>query len=176
MISILATVDGSPESLAVIPAVEKLASTRGARVHLLTVVERPAPTRRESSIVRAPTAPAGGVPSAGGFLGRSRPAPETRFAETDDQAIERVDAEAHEFLETTAQRLRERGVQVETEVAMNDNPGAAIIQFAREGHFDLIAMATHGRSGLSELVQGSIASSVVKAGVAPVLLVRPSKA
>jgi nucleotide-binding universal stress UspA family protein len=50
-----------------------------------------------------------------------------------------------------------------------------IVDFAREVGFDLIVMATHGRSGLSELVQGSIAEAVLKSGVAPVLLVRPWK-
>jgi nucleotide-binding universal stress UspA family protein len=34
-------------------------------------------------------------------------------------------------------------------------------------------MATHGRSGLREIVHGSVAAAVLRSGVAPVLLVRP---
>jgi nucleotide-binding universal stress UspA family protein len=59
---------------------------------------------------------------------------------------------------------------------MAENPAGAIIEYAREHDFDLIAMATHGRGGLTQLVQGSVASAVVKSGVAPVMLIRPSKA
>jgi nucleotide-binding universal stress UspA family protein len=51
----------------------------------------------------------------------------------------------------------------------------AIIDFARENKVDVIAMATHGRGGLNELVQGSVAAAVVRSGVAPVLLIRPAK-
>jgi nucleotide-binding universal stress UspA family protein len=56
----------------------------------------------------------------------------------------------------------------------DDKPATAIAKHARQGNFSLIAMATHGRGGLSELVQGSVASSVVRSGVAPVVLVRPA--
>jgi nucleotide-binding universal stress UspA family protein len=176
MLTILATVDGSSESIAVIPAVEKLALDKGAQVRLITVVERPAPTRRQSSITRSPTAPAGGVPGAPESALGTRSLPDTRLAETDDQAIARIEAEAQEFLDRSAKPLRDRGIDVSTECVMAENPAGAIIEYAREHDFDLIAMATHGRGGLTQLVQGSVASAVVKSGVAPVMLIRPSKA
>jgi hypothetical protein len=40
---------------------------------------------------------------------------------------------------------------------------------------DLVVMATHGRSGISRVVQGSVAGRVLRAGVAPVVLVRPAE-
>jgi len=58
-------------------------------------------------------------------------------------------------------------------VVMGEEPAAAIIAFARRADVDFIVMATHGRSGLREVVQGSVAAEVVRSGVAPVLLVRP---
>jgi nucleotide-binding universal stress UspA family protein len=74
-----------------------------------------------------------------------------------------------------AGQLREHGLQVETVVDMSDDPAKTIIERAREGGFDLIAMATHGRGGLNELVKGTAASRVLKSDIAPVVLVRPTK-
>jgi len=65
------------------------------------------------------------------------------------------------------------GLDVKRFAHLSDNPSEVIVDYAREQAVDLIAMATHGRSGLSRLVQGSVASQVVQSGVAPVLLVRP---
>ena len=177
MISILATIDGSSESRAVIPMIEKLASDLSARIQLLTVVVRPEGTQRRSSIARAPTGSVGGVPGAPGSVNppTSRRPAEPNWAESEEQAFERAEAEGKDYLESAAQTLRDRGLQVETDVIVNRNVSEAIIDFARTRGSDLIAMATHGRSGLNELVQGSVSSAVVRSGVAPVLLVRPTK-
>lgn len=178
MISILATTDGSQASLAVIPVLEKLAADMSARVHLLMVAERPAATPRRSSIARAPTGPVGGVPGAPGspnFPTSARPA-EATWAESEEQATERVGAEGRDYLAAVSTPLKDRGLQVETEVVVNSNASEAIIGYARANGIDLIAMATHGRGSLGILVQGSVASAVVRSGVAPVLLVRPVEA
>jgi nucleotide-binding universal stress UspA family protein len=175
MISILATVDGSPASRAVIPALEKLAEDVSARVTLLTVAERPHGTPQRASVPQAQSSgeydASGGVPSP-----FTRVSPEPVWAESGEQALDRAIAEGRDFLEASAKPLRARSIKVETEVVVEHDVAAAIVGFAREKKFDMIAMATHGRSGLNELVQGSVASAVVKSGVAPVLLVRPSKA
>lgn len=174
MISILATVDGSDEALTVIPAVQKLAAGQEANVRLLMVVDRPAATIRRSGFLRrSPTAPAEGVPGAPMNFGPvNRPDPQ--WAETDEQALQRAVDEGRDYLESVASDLRKGGAKVEIEVTVNDDPSRAIIDCARERKPDVIAMATHGRSGLSSLVQGSVATAVVRAGVAPVLQVRPS--
>jgi nucleotide-binding universal stress UspA family protein len=96
------------------------------------------------------------------------------YAESKGQAIQRTEHALLEYLESVSGPLRETGSQVRTAVRLGE-PELQIIDFAREGGYDLIVMATHGRSGLSEFVQGSIAEAVVKSGVAPVLLVRPGK-
>jgi nucleotide-binding universal stress UspA family protein len=174
MTTILATVDGSDESLAVIPAVQKLAADQDASVRLLMVVDRPSATaRRSSNISRSPTAPAEGVPGAPMNFGPVN-RPEPNWAESEEQAFERAAAEGHDYLESVARGLRDAGVKVETEIIVDDDYSRAIIGYARENRPDMIAMATHGRSGLSGLVQGSVAAAVVRAGVAPVLQVRPS--
>jgi nucleotide-binding universal stress UspA family protein len=51
-------------------------------------------------------------------------------------------------------------------------PGDVIAAVAREGAFDLIVMGTHGRSGLSRLVVGSVAESVMRKAPVPVLTLK----
>ena len=72
-----------------------------------------------------------------------------------------------------AQPLQEKGYRVQIKVLLHEHPGEAIISTAKEMRPTFIAMATHGRSGLSELIHGSVAETVMRSGVAPVLLVRP---
>jgi nucleotide-binding universal stress UspA family protein len=156
MITILATVDGSAASRAVLPAVEKLALEAGGKATLLTVIERPKPTVRRVEVTRAPfiAAPA----AVGGIeVPTDRRGSEPSYAESDDQALERAKDEGRDFLRATAKPLKERGIQVDTEVVVEHD------------------MATHGRGGINELVQGSVAAAVVRSGVAPVLLIRPAK-
>ena len=172
MISILATADGSPESTAVIPALEKLASDVKARIQLLTVVERPKGTMRRSAPF--PIGTVAGAYHGGTLIVREPDQPQ--WAETGEQALARSIAEGRDFLESVAKPLVAHGFDVQVDVVVDGNVAKAITSYAKRNKPDLIAMATHGRSGLSDLVQGSVASAVVRSGVAPILLVRPSKA
>ena len=174
MVSILATIDGSPASLAIIPALTKLAAGLEGKITLLTVVTLPAGTqKRPVALPRATVG--GGMSLPGGITNPTIIKPdEPDWAETEEQAAERVISEAHEYLESAAQPLRDKGLSVGVEVLVDADSAKAIIGFARQHGIDLIAMATHGRSGLSELVQGSVAAAVVRSGAAPVMLVRPA--
>ncbi len=68
--------------------------------------------------------------------------------------------------------------KVKHEVALRVAPVAetaeAVIEAAEELRPDLIVMATHGRSGLSHLLLGSVVEKVVRRAPCPVLTVRPS--
>jgi nucleotide-binding universal stress UspA family protein len=64
-------------------------------------------------------------------------------------------------------------ITVHALVEMNDNPAAVIAQAAETQGIDIIVMATHGRGGVSRLLQGSVASDVVRRCPVPVTLVRP---
>jgi nucleotide-binding universal stress UspA family protein len=52
------------------------------------------------------------------------------------------------------------------------NPASEIVRFAADEGVDLIVMGTHGRSGLSRLLMGSVAELVVRAAACPVLTVK----
>lgn len=53
------------------------------------------------------------------------------------------------------------------------SPKVEIIQYARKHAIDLIVLATHGRTGLSHVIMGSVAEAVVRTAPCPVLTVRP---
>jgi nucleotide-binding universal stress UspA family protein len=54
----------------------------------------------------------------------------------------------------------------------SDEPADAITQYARSAGIDLIVMGTHGRTGLSQFLVGSVAERVVRHASCPVLTVR----
>jgi nucleotide-binding universal stress UspA family protein len=50
-----------------------------------------------------------------------------------------------------------------------------IIEYLKEEKADLVVMSSHGRTGISRLIFGSVASQVMEAVHIPVLIVRPDK-
>jgi len=87
----------------------------------------------------------------------------------------RLRAEAEEYLASIAAELRAKGVRVTTAVRRGE-PVAEILAGAREADADLIAMTTHGRSGLSRLLFGSVAAAVLSHAEVPVFLIRQTAA
>lgn len=79
--------------------------------------------------------------------------------------------EAEEYLAALEARLREEGVRVESHVRYG-HPAEEILEHVRHRNYDLIAMTTHGRSGVSRLLMGSVTESVIRGATVPVLVVR----
>ena len=90
---------------------------------------------------------------------------------TDEEV--RVVHEAEEYVEALAGKLADKGVRVGTAVRYGKAAGE-IINHITDNKMDLVAMSTHGRSGLSRLVMGSVAEEVVRNAGVPVLLMRVS--
>jgi nucleotide-binding universal stress UspA family protein len=63
------------------------------------------------------------------------------------------------------------GLSVDTQLSVQ-TPAAAILDTASEGHVDLVVMCSHGRSGVSRWVLGSVAEHVARHATAPVLVQR----
>jgi nucleotide-binding universal stress UspA family protein len=101
----------------------------------------------------------------------------TGLAETVLKDIERIQdslhREAQDYLERVAAPLRARALRVQTKVAVEQQPGMAILHEASASAIDLIALETHGRRGLSRLVLGSVADKVIRGASGPVLVQRP---
>lgn len=74
-----------------------------------------------------------------------------------------------------ADKLRAAGISTLT-IVDEGNPAVIIGDVTRHHEIDLVTMATHGRTGLSRLVVGSVTESVVRASSVPVLVVRSVEA
>jgi nucleotide-binding universal stress UspA family protein len=84
-------------------------------------------------------------------------------------------ADALEYLAPLAGELRRRGIRVQTKVRRGE-PVEEIVDCARETDADLIAMTTHGRSGLGRWLFGSVAEAVLREAEIPVFLMRMTEA
>ncbi len=78
---------------------------------------------------------------------------------------------AEAYLERVAERLRTDGIKVSTAIRMGAVANV-IVEYAEANHIDLIAMCTHGRTGLARWALGSVADRVLRARCLPLLLVR----
>lgn len=142
---VLIPLDGSELAQEAINPASELATSVGADLVLLRVVE-------------VPTYPMG-------------PFGESYAYTAYDPAGDLI--EAKQYLEGVAQTLRGRGhtVTLVTEIGF---PSQEIAAVAQHQHVDVVAMATHGRSGLARLVLGSVATGTLQRAHVPLLLVRPA--
>jgi nucleotide-binding universal stress UspA family protein len=76
-----------------------------------------------------------------------------------------------DYLEKTGESLKRKQVTLNTMVA-SGNAAEEILKAADEIKADLIAMSTHGRSGLRRLAFGSITDKILRGASIPVLMVR----
>jgi nucleotide-binding universal stress UspA family protein len=122
-----------------LPYAQELASTFGARLHLLHVIDSQ------------------WVAGAGGAA----------FPEYGDDLLRRFEEEGAKGLVKISESLPD-GIDVVTQVRIGP-PHVQIVQYAREAEIDLIVVATHGHSGLKHALIGSVAEKVVQMAPCPVL-------
>jgi len=77
---------------------------------------------------------------------------------------------AEKYLTNLAEELKKRGLKVTTMVRTGQQVAVEIIDFAKETGVDLIVMCTHGRSGITRWVLGSVAHKVLTRTETPILL------
>ncbi len=92
-----------------------------------------------------------------------------------EEELGKIQDEANAYLERVSKRLRSAQINPVCKVTVNENPARAILEAKREVNADLIAMATHGRSGLTRFAIGSVADKVMRESGIPVLMVRSSE-
>ncbi len=86
--------------------------------------------------------------------------------------VERLRAEAQDYLHSVADRLKGRGFAVQPHVALGQHAASAILDAAQRLGVDLLALETHGRRGLARLLMGSVADKVIRGASMPVLVHR----
>jgi len=144
---ILVPTDGSPESMAVVTPAENLGLLFGSQILLLHV--------------QVPYFPATGIYPGmeGTYIPQQPPPPPEK-----DPATSKM-----------AERFAHAGLKV-TRMTATGDPAAEIVDHSYASGVDLIAMATHGRSGLSRWMLGSVAERVLRSAGVPLLIVRAGKA
>ena len=140
--TILVPLDGSKRSEAILPHVEQLGRHYKAKTIFLQVV----PFR---------TFP-GGEPGAGDLF--------LRAFEQDSRAAE-------SYLSVLEASFREKGIKAKKYIAQGPVV-ETIIDVAEKEKTDLIAIASHGRTGLSRVFYGSVASGLLHSIDRPLLLIR----
>ena len=141
---ILVPVDFSAHSEKAIRYATTLANKFGARLSLLHVIEDPFMTGAWQADVFVPNIPE--------LINDLIKAAQSRMAEHKKHLA------AHGFL-----------VEI---VVITGRPASAIVEQASAGRFDVIVMGTHGRTGLTHALLGSVAERVVRTAPCPVLTVR----
>ena len=92
----------------------------------------------------------------------------------DKEELEKLAGEAQEYLDQVAARLKKKGIQASATVAYGKD-AVQICDYASGKKCNLIAMSTHGRSGLSRWALGSVADKVLQCSSVPVLLFRATE-
>ena len=117
-------------------------------------------TGAELILVQVVQAPLGKTPEAG--------------QSEEGKAFLETAAQARAYLGMVATRVGATGVKARFEV-LEGAAAAGILGFAHDQDVDIIVMSTHGRSGISKLVMGSVAEKVMLTTKRPVLLVKPER-
>ena len=106
------------------------------------------------------------------------PAPITAYAEVyapalpyPTELIEQMTRHHEELCRKTEAELRKAGFATSSRVLPGD-PREALVQVAREVNADLVVVGSHGRTGISKLMLGSVATHVVSHAPCDVLVVK----
>jgi nucleotide-binding universal stress UspA family protein len=159
MQTILVPLDGSPQAEQILPHVRQLAPVLHANVLLLQVVANPEHVQIYAAALANTSV------SDGDHKSDRLNHQQQRWLH-ERQQIER-------YLETQAALLRASGITVSCDIEIG-LPVASIIAAAARSRASLIALASHGYSGLRRWAVGSVADQIIQATCLPVLLVRIS--
>lgn len=105
------------------------------------------------------------------------PPPSRDQAVTGDESRDRGKAQAAEYLDRVAERVRASGYEgtLARDVIAPGNAARSIVRYLSEVEADLVVMTTHGRGPLQRAWLGSTADGVIRRSPCPVLLLRPQE-
>jgi nucleotide-binding universal stress UspA family protein len=141
---ILVPLDGSKLSEAVLPHAERLARALDVEIVLLHVDVSPAP---EFDPHVSPLAPV-------------------------TEEVKQLHADEKSYIKHVCSKMESEGVRA-TYLLREGAVAETIMEMAEVMQADLIAMSTHGRTGMLRLLLGSVAEQVVHESKIPVMLIRP---
>ena len=151
IVNILVPLDGTKLSESALPTAQEMALRYGARLTLVRVAKSTKGYKEVTDYTK-PVAQQKAVQPRGG-----------------------AERKAEEYLAAISRKLQDQGIKVRTNVILG-KPGEAIAFYAMHNPCDLVVIASHGRSGVSRWVRGSVAEQVFRLTSKSVLVVRgPAK-
>ncbi len=96
---------------------------------------------------------------------------DSAFSLAEDDLMDALRQQAEERLDVAAEVAAEYDIEI-ARVKKIGNPATAIIEYAEDHDIDHIVVGSHGRSGISRIVLGSVAEKVLRQAPAPVIVVR----
>jgi nucleotide-binding universal stress UspA family protein len=90
-----------------------------------------------------------------------------------NEELARQNNTAESYLKGVQEKFEQQNIQVTTRI-MRGQPVEVIIEIAKQENADLIAMASHGRSGLGRVFYGSVAAGILQRVDRPLLIIRSS--
>ena len=90
---------------------------------------------------------------------------------TTGEILEAMEEYGKELLNTAKIKAEAIGVKIYTDVTSGHTVANTIVEFARDGGYDLMVMETRGRSGVRRVLLGSVAFGVITYGRYAVLIV-----
>jgi len=142
--TILVPLDGSPRAEAILGHIERLAECFGSKIIFVRVVDPPV-------LIGTPE--------------------DAMMARQIDSLYQQTQKEAENYLKGIRGEFRQKGLRAEMRV-MQGPVIEAIVNASCADNIDLIAMASHGRTGLASMIYGSVAAGVLHKADRPMLVVR----
>jgi nucleotide-binding universal stress UspA family protein len=102
-----------------------------------------------------------------------RTSPQKAIADKKIPCWDKDITDAQAYLFRTVAKLREDGFLTTTDVVVSENIAQAITDYAGRAKADLVAIATHGRGGISRALRGSVADAVTRTSHTSMLVFRP---
>jgi len=165
---ILYPTDGSEAADAVRTHVQSLAENYDSRVHILYVVDsnysKSSMTLRQDDDGTWKT----------GMVSRGRGEDQGGMSKDKVDVLDVLEREGRELVEEIAESLSQQQGYKTATACKRGKPHRVINSYAEDNEIDLIAMGTHGRSGVSRQLIGSVTEKVVRTADVPVLTVRQS--
>lgn len=140
---ILVPLDGSHRAEKILPYVENFAAEKKSKVILLQVIEPVSPVIT----------------------------PPDMMPYYNSELVDAVAQEAHDYMAGKAGEFRAKGFEVEAIVAQGPVV-RTILEIAEQKSAGIIAMASHGRTGMSAVFHGSVAVGILHGADRPLLLIR----
>jgi nucleotide-binding universal stress UspA family protein len=168
---VLIPVDGSAFSRSVFESVKKLLKPQDYSLVLLEVAPLPEELEEVSQGVPVRWADIVGYEAASEEARRALEPDRSAYVERIWRAYEQT---VLNQLQPAKEDLETAGFEVETAVRFGE-PSQEISDFVDREHIDLVAMATHGRTGLNRMVMGSVAEKILRSLHVPIMMVRPEQ-